>query len=292
MLISYATLTEVKTQWETNNESVATITDSKMANYARRATEKVNLITRKDFAPRIDTHYIDRRGDEIDDAWKTLDLPEELMSLTSVTLADGASLVVDTDARGLPRGHTPILQLQLTKSATSTWRDSSTDNDHIAVVGEWGYRSYYTTEAWQLSGDAVSTEQVTTSATTIKVTDADGVNYVNDTPRFEIGQMIKIDNEFMAITDTDAASSPNTITVIRAIRGSIAAIHEISAAISVFVPELPIIRATQLITYFDWARRGDKTRATFDGVSVVAGMEVPNEVAEILSRYTLLQVGG
>jgi hypothetical protein len=292
MLISYATLTEVKTQWETNNESSATVTDSRMANYARTATEKVNLITRKEFAPYTDTEYIDRRGDEVDNAWRTVDLPRELMSLTSVTLADGTSLVIDTDVRGLPRGHTPILQLQLLKSSTASWSDSSADNDHITIVGEWGHRTYYATEAWQLSGDAVSTDQVTTSATTIKVTDADGTNYIGDTPRFDIGQMIKIDSEFMAVTDTDTTSSPNTITVIRAIRGSTAATHEVAAAISVFVPEPAIKRATQLIAFFDWARRGDKTRATFDGVTTIANIEVPNEVAEILSRYTLLQIGG
>jgi hypothetical protein len=292
MLISYATLTEVKTQWETNNANVATVTDSKLGNYARRATEKVNLITRKDFAPYIDTEYIDRRSDEVDNAWRTVDLPREMMSLTSVTLADGTALVIDTDVRGLPRAHTPILQLQLLKSATVNWSDSSSDNDDITITGVWGHRSYYASEAWQLSGDAVSTDQVTTTATTIKVTDADGTNYVGDTPRFDIGQMIKIDDEFMAVTDTDTTSSPNTITVIRAIRGSTAATHEVAAEISVFVPEPAIVRATQLIAFFDWGRRGERTRATFDGVSVIAGIEVPDEVAQILSRYALLQIGG
>jgi hypothetical protein len=104
--------------------------------------------------------------------------------------------------------------------------------------------------------------------------------------------MIKIDSEYMAITDTDTTSTPNTITVIRAIRGSTAATHAVSTAISVFIPEPAIKRATQLLAFFDWARRGEKTRATFDGVSVVAGIEVPDEVAQILSRYTLLQIAG
>jgi hypothetical protein len=157
MLISYATLTEMKTQWESSNEGNATVTDARMANYARTATDKINLITRKEFAPRIDTKYIDRRDSEIDDAWNTLDLPLELMSLTSVTLADGTALVIDTDVRMLPRGRTPGNQLQLMKSATSTWRDSSATNDDIAIVGQWGYREYYEEEAWQLSGDSVST---------------------------------------------------------------------------------------------------------------------------------------
>jgi hypothetical protein len=251
----------------------------------------VNIITRKEFAPRLETRYFDRRSDDINDAWDTLDLPEELMSLTSVTLADDTSLVINTDVRMWPRGKTPALQLQLTPSATVTWRDAGENNNDITVVGEWGYRTYYDTEAWQLSGDAVSTDAVTTSATTIKVTDADGPNYVNETPRFDIGQLIKIDSEYMAVVDTDTESTPNTITVIRAVRGTTAATHEVAAPISVFIPELPIIRATQLIAFFDWARRGDKTRATFDGVTVVAGIEVPNEVAEILNRYMLLQIG-
>jgi hypothetical protein len=291
MLISYANLAEMKVQWVSENES--SDTNQNMIDYARRATEKVNLITRTDFAPYIDTEYIDRRSDEVDNAWRTVDLPREMMSLTSVTLADGTALVIDTDVRGFPRGHTPILQLQLLKSATVNWSDSSSDNDDITIVGEWGHRTYYEQEAWQLSGDAVKTDQVTTAATTIKVTDADGTNYVGNSPRFSPGQMIKIDDEFMAVIDTDATATPdNTITVIRAIRGSTAATHEVDAPISVFVPELPIIRATQLLAFFDYQRRGVTTRAKFDGIKTIAGIEVPTEVATILERYTILQIGG
>ena len=131
---------------------------------------------------------------------------------------------------------------------------------------------------------------INATVTTITVTDADGVNYLNDTPRFDIGQMIKIGTEYMAIVAVN--TSTQALTVIRGIRGSTAAIHANSAAISVFIPEPDITRATTLIAFFDYARRGEKTRATFDGVTVISGMEVPTEVAEILSRFTLLQIGG
>ena len=101
--------------------------------------------------------------------------------------------------------------------------------------------------------------------------------------------LIKIDDEYMSVVATD--TTEDELTVIRAVRGSTAATHDVDAAISVFVPQPEITRATQLMAFFDYARRGNITQVKFDGVVEVQGIEVPKEVSEILSAFTPIWIG-
>lgn len=296
--ISYVTLTQLKRQWDAENANNADVTEPVMMEYARTATSKVERITRHEFMPRIDTRYFDARNSDdsnwhIDSPRNTMTLDQPLLELTTTTLGDDTSLTTDTDVRLSPRGSEPAFELQIYYPNTSRWTTYTNDFiDAITIVGVWAWRDRYSVEGWQLSGDAIKTTALSTSDTTVKVTDANGTNWIGDTPRFDRGQLIKIDSEYMSVVATDTDSSPNTLTVIRAVRGSTVATHTADTTISVFVPQPEIVRATQLIAFFDYSRRGNTAQVTFDGVTTVAGIEVPKEVAEILSQFTPLRVGG
>jgi hypothetical protein len=293
--ISYVTLTQLKRQWDSENANNATLSNPVMMEYARTATSKVERITGNEFMPRIETLYFDAKNSEdsgwhIDTKRNTMSVPP-ILELTTTVLGDGTSLTTDTDVRLSPRGSEPAFELAIYYPSTALWTDYTDDPiDAIAITGVWGWRDRHSVEGWQLSGDAVKTDALTTSSTTVKITDANGTNWIGDTPRFDLGQLIKIDDEYMAVVSTD--TSTNELTVIRAIRGSTAATHEIGAAISVFVPQPEIIRATQLIAFFDYARRGNIKQVTFDGVTTVEGIEVPKEVVEILGAFTFIKIGG
>ena len=291
MEVSYVNLTQMKRQWSANNENIADVTDAVMMDFARRVSVVVDVETQMEFIPRIDTrkYNVDAKllNGDIDNVLRNLYLSEPIVELTSVTLADTTSLTVDTDVRLFPAGgQSPAVELQLSQDTNSNWYDKATTGfDDISVVGIWCWRDRYSTDGWQLSGDAVAdSPSVSASATSIKVSDPDGTNYFNDTPRFDPGQMIKIDDEYMAVVDTDT-EAPKNITVIRGIRGSTTAIHLLNAAISVYYPQPDIVRAAQLIAHYNYARRGRIDRITFDGVATTEIIEIPREAQIILERY-------
>ena len=297
--ISYVTLTELKRQWNAENENIASLSAPVMMQYARTASSKVERITGHEFMPRIETLYFDARNDpllgpHIDSSRETMDLDQPILELTTTVLGDSTSLTTDTDVRLSPRGSEPGFELQIYFPQTARWTDYTDDFiDAIAITGVWGWRDRYTIEGWQLSGDAIKTMALTAVATdtTVKVTDADGTNWIGDTPRFDRGMLIRIDSEYMSVVAV-TADDTNELTVIRAARGSTLATHEITTTIDVFVVQPEIVRATQLLAFFDYVRRGKIAQVTFDGVTTVEGIEVPNEVAEILGAFTPIRIGG
>ena len=283
--ISYVTLTELKRQWETQNPANATLSNPVMMEYARRASAKVDHITGMEFAPRIETRYYDTFGLHIDTSRNTIMLDKPIVELTTTVLADSTSLTTDTDVRLYPRGATPAIELQIYYPNTNYWTQYTNDpQQSIAITGVWCWRDRYATDGWKLSGDSVQDAGgINAAVTTVTVTDADGTNWIGDTPRFDLGQLLKVESEYMTVTAVNTTTQ--ALTVVRGVRGSTAAIHAKDVAISVFTPNPDIVRATQLIAFYDYARRGTITQATFDGLAVTQGLEVPGEVNDILNRY-------
>jgi hypothetical protein len=290
MDISYANLTQVKRQWASNNVNIASVTDDVMIDFARRASGTIDKETDIEFAPRIETRKYNvltsYDNDDIDNRNRTLYIKWPLVDLTAVTLADSATPTVDTEVRTYPPGaQSPAVELQLSQSSTNTWTQTSgTDFDDIEITGIWCWRDRYDTDAWLASGDSVQDGGgINATVTSITVTDADGADYYSDTPRFDLGMMIRIGTEYMAITDVNTTT--NVLTVVRGIRGSTAAIHANGATIDVFYPNPDIVRATQLIAYYNYARRGRIDRITFDGLATTEIIEIPREALIILDKY-------
>ncbi|HEB28752.1 MAG TPA: hypothetical protein ENI05_13485 [Porticoccus sp.] len=290
-LISYVSLAEMQQQWITGNDSAAA--EFVMIDYARRATGKVNLITRQCFSPRIDTinYTATLKGRHISNKHNRLYLRDKLVELTSVILADNTELVIDTDVSVRPKSGVPASMLQMLAASTSSWLDTGGNDPYegIKVKGVWCWRERYVDEGWQTTNDAVAdAEGISNTVTSITVADVEGISYLGGTPRFSMGQMIKVGSEYMAVVGVNVGDKK--LTVIRGIRGSTAAEHDVEAPILVFVPEYPIIRATQLIAAYDYQRRGVTTRAKFDGIRTVSGVEVPEEVAAILKGYIVKEI--
>jgi hypothetical protein len=266
------------------------VTVTRVYQFGVAASKVIDHLTKLTFAPLIQTDYYDALGSQVDSFRLTLNQP--MMSLTSVTLADDTSLTVGTDIRGWPRTGGPILELRVLDSGITLRTTSGTLDDDITVVGVWGWHNDYANGAWIASGDAINTTALTTTVTTVKVTDAAGVGGDGISPRFSPGNMIQIDSEWMAVTATDSDSSPNTLTVVRGVRGSTAATHDVDTAISVFKPEGAIMRACQMIANFNYSRRGQTDRVVFDTSRTTGlNMDIPPEAMDILDMYQFLEIG-
>lgn len=252
----------------------------RLLQFAQRAADSIDKYKSLTFAPRYETRYIDAWGSRVYGYKLYLDYP--LLSLSSVTLADSTSLVVNTDVRLYPRQGSPGWWLQLLTSAHS-WVNATDAVDHdIAITGYWGWHSDYANSAWYLSGDTCG-EAVDATETTIDVTDVALAGGDGMTPRFSPGNLIRVESEYMAVIDTTAAAQ-DTIEVVRGIRGTTAATHVQTTPIYVYKPDPSIVRAAMLIAMFNYEQRGNWAQVTFDGIATRETATIPPDAARILDN--------
>jgi hypothetical protein len=170
---------------------------------------------------------------------------------------------------------------------SKTWYNAncaSTDNiaDYYAQInGAWGLRYNYA-NAWQ--GADTLTGDINSSVTTLTVTDADGVDYTQLSPRFSRGQLIRIDDEYMRIDAINTTA--NTLTVRREQNGTTAAAHSSGDSIEVFYPEEDLRNevAAQAAAWYE--RRGAFETSTFDGFQLTEyPTDLLNRLLATLQNY-------
>jgi len=103
----------------------------------------------------------------------------------------------------------------------------------VTVGGLWGWHDR-PSQAWRSSGDSVQDNPLSAAATIITVVDADGADVDGQSPRFQVGQLVRIDDEMLWVLAVDAGA--NTLTVQRAVNGTMAATHAQGAAIEIYKP--------------------------------------------------------
>lgn len=94
--------------------------------------------------------------------------------------------------------------------------------DYVTITGTWGYHDNWS-DAWASTGDTVQDNPLSSSATTLNVTNG---------ALFETYQLIKIETEYLFITSINT----NALTVERGVNGTTAAAHITSTSIYKFVP--------------------------------------------------------
>lgn len=177
-------------------------------------------------------------GGWIDAYAEKLKLNRDLLSLVSIE-QDGTAIDA-ADTLELPRGDQTTRTIKLINSAL--WDMSVTNYEGaIEIIGEWGYHDR-PSQRWKLSGSELQAD-IDAVQTTLTVDDADGTGIWGDAPRFSEGQLIKIDDEWLSIRDIAIGTDPNpdTLTVLRGMQGTTAAIHTAAATVSIWNPPMPVL---------------------------------------------------
>jgi hypothetical protein len=156
-------------------------------------------------------------------------LHDDLLELTSLTNGDGSAISLD-DVLTLP-AEGPIAVLRLTGGNTLVWDE--TPLNAVAVMGIWGWHDRWA-EAWRNTSDTVQNNPLSSGATTITVADADGTDAENETPRFQVGHLIRVDSEYIRVLAVN--TSTNVLTVQRGVAGTSAASHTQNTPIYAFQP--------------------------------------------------------
>lgn len=253
---------------------------------------RIDKHTERTFAPYWQTHFLDSRGDHVDEFDQILELDEPLLSITSITL-NGVALVVGTDVVAVPRSDTPITGLRL---LSGRWYRGGAWKDAVEVTGPWGCRRGYDA-AFIASGDSVQSDPLAVGATALVVGNISGYDAYFRTPRFSPGQVLAVTTgsalelmEVQAAVITPASGptpAVHTLTVRRSIRGTTAVEHAKDTIIRIWEPEPAIQRASLRWVGLLYKRRGQFEEVTFDGVTATRYPgDMPEEVENILDDYS------
>lgn len=265
MPITYAPLATVRL--EINPSASNTAEDEYGLDAAQFVTRRIDEVKKLSFAP-YKHPYVYDVPEYILVGDRTVMLTQRpLLEVTSVTLPDASTLVLNTDYVLWPRGETPYRGLLLADTVDTTdFEPTAALNASLTILGIWGWRSEYA-YAW------VNTTTITTdSGATLAVTSS-----ANLSP----GMLIRAGTEYLCIETVVNATS---ITVTRAIRGTTQALQT-GVALYVFNAEPSIVRVTQRWAAYLHSRRGTFSTVSYDGVEQVQfPPDIPADAQRVLDN--------
>lgn len=256
MSIQYVTREEVLAAVST--ESNASINSKKVDSVIESASRSVEKLTKRRFYPEIKTKVFDYPLHSA--SWRLwFDSPEELISATAVS--SGGVTISSNDYFLEPNNYgPPYSRLELDFASNASFETTETTQRQISITGTWGYQ-YETKAVATLAGG------INSSVTSLAVSDVSDIGVgslikigdeliqVTDKSWVDSGQntsaltasnssvsitgitagtinqyeTILIDSERMLVTDV----SGTTVTVKRAMEGSVLAVHALNADIYV-----------------------------------------------------------
>ena len=203
--------------------------DARLLDALQAASAQMERLAGRRFCPHAATlaHTIDPKDPA------SLLLNDDLLSLTSLTCNDGSSIST-SDALLIPGSGQPASIILLVGGSAFTWAD--TPQQAVNVAGTWGWHDDWA-NAWRGSNDVVKDAALGASNTTITVADAQGVDAEAESPRFQVGQLLKIGDEYLRITAiTINAGSDDALAVRRGVNGTTAVAHNQNTVIYTYQP--------------------------------------------------------
>ena len=204
--------------------------DQELLHSLQEASCLIESLTQRRYCP-----LLQRRAVTFDrNAPRTLILPADLLELRAISDAGGALgledvqlLPADVDASA------SILQL----TGGLTFRSDASADRAIAIDGVWGWHDRWT-RAWTDSGETINGSALSAKAATISVSDAAGSDTAGFSPRFQVGHLLRIEDEYLRITAIDRQN--HQLTVQRGAQGTISVMHPQGALIETYTAALPI----------------------------------------------------
>lgn len=297
--VSYITLDDFKRFFGGLDEQVPHELDTLFKQYIVAASRTVdNYVTNKvrpvrHFHPIVATRNYDYPGlRNSRGSGDLLRLRDDILELTTLTTENGATTISSNDYL-LHRwpdtyGRTPYDSIRLQPNGTTTeYSYVNTPYASQTVTGIWGYHDDWA-NAWEDSQDTVLDDPLTSSATSITVSNADGDD-INGLPnRFQTYQLLKIEDEYLWVTAVD--TDGDTLTVRRGVCGTTAASHVQTTTIYRYQVMYDIALAMELWTNH-LVRRADsigtpdqRPLAAAQGV-LIFPPAMPTEVKDVLVNY-------
>lgn len=252
-MIPYATATEIKAAFHDGGVEDSIAYDANLRRLSERASRMIDRLTGRTFWPEKATRYPHSAGGV------SLHLEDDLLEITTVSMSsDGGVSYTDLATSdyfaiggdSLRYDATPYHRLDMNTNSDGEYGTWYTGQRAVKVAGLWGWHDDYA-HAWEDSQDTTENASLAAAGVSVTVNAADGPDLWGATPRFQAGQLIKVGSEQMQITAVGAT----TLSVIRAMHGTTAAIHAQNTAIYIYrAPDL--VRQATITQAARWFKRG------------------------------------
>lgn len=240
LLNVYVGLSEIKAAADVTGGTY----DALLTRFASHASRLLDAAAGREFFPTLATRYVDGAGGGL--LWlaaPALEIREAAVGALGAsygTLEAGSYWCSD----GAEMDRSPTQLMGLLAGAWPVGRGT------VRLTAVWGWHRNYAA-AWQDSQDVVQ-GTLGSSASTVSVADADGPGQDGTGPRFDVGQLLRIGDEFVGVTAVDAAT--NALTVVRGCNGTAAADHASGSRIDVWRAD-ELVRQATLIQATRWFKR-------------------------------------
>lgn len=205
--------------------------------------------------------------------------------LEVVTLTNGNGVEIDSSDYYLsPANMYPKHAVRLVSGSGVTWQygENGETAQVIDVEGYWGRHRRYE-RAWVDSGDDVQNDPLAIAETVLEVSDYSGATADLESPRFQVGQMLKIGSEFVFVQSINTVD--NELTIERGYNGTTAVEHVQGTAIYVYRPEQNIRLACSRLAAWRYRQKDvdtfDKSAILGSGIAIIPST-MPADVRELL----------
>ena len=271
----YATLSDVRS---TYLGSDITRDDALILKMIHQASIDIDQISKRKFYPRLETRLFDTPLKSYD-----LVLDQELLDLIEVSNGDGVALTI-SDLKLYPYNAHTHRVIRLLPNV-STWKNSPAGfpDGAISVKGIWCDAADYST-GWLFN--YAMTDALTTSSSSFTATSG----------LFLAGMLICIDDEFMYVKSVIPPVSPavlDTVNIIRAVNGTVAAIHDIADVAFYWNPGREIIMLTcaAAAAYYHLKSNPAANSYTLDGVTFQTPQDVADFIRRRLVEINIIRIG-
>jgi hypothetical protein len=273
---------------------IDTTSDMRMLDTIRAATADIEHYKQRHYDPRIQTRRLEipRTAGSLFGVFDsslavgspkepTLRLADDLLEVIELKNGDG-SVIPTGSYELLPAGSSPSFGVRL---IGESWCGG--EDDRIELTGVWGTHEAYES-AWMDSLDTIQDiGGISASATVMTVGDADGAAGDLQSPRFQVGQLIRMDSEYCLALGVD--TSHNQVSLARHQNGSTAATHAAGTSIQIWRPQANVVTACLRLAGWRWSQKDvdnyDKTYNVGSGV-VTYPSALPADVVQLLGART------
>jgi hypothetical protein len=218
-----------------------TTDDETLKGFIRDASRNVDHYTRRHFYPKKETRYYNLPDGDC------LRFDRDFISITGLSDMGGASEIDSADywlTRGEDWNLRPYDRLVLNDSRGTRFNYSDTTQRAVVLEGITGFHE---SNGWLSSGTSAIAD-MTVGTGWVNVGGSLGQDANGQSPRFKVGETIKIDDEFMMIQQGSGLSN---IGVQRGLNGTTIASHASNTAVFVWKPESDIVFYTKRLA--SWA---------------------------------------
>jgi len=246
----YATPHEIKMALADGIREHVTSYDDILYRLSQRVSRMIDRHCFRFFYPQLETRYYD--GDGGTELWV-----KDLFSLTTLSYSTNlGQTYIDFTANdyfltvaGARHGKGSYTLIVMNPNALATMHYIPAGSNSIRIVGTWGCTDDREA-AWEDSGDTSENNPLAAIGTSLTVNDADGADLFGIIPRFQTGQLLKIESEFVELTALNLTA--NTGTILRGRNGSTAAAHAQNTPIYIWrtpadVKQAAIIQAVRAL---------------------------------------------